>query len=64
MNKNKIKSMRVLKEIKQKDMANLLGISPQYLSRLESGRVDLKLSTLKQIAKALDVDLKDLLEEE
>lgn len=59
---NKLKSVRVLKGIKQKDMAVKLGVSPQYLSRLESGRIDLKLSTLKQIAKILEVSIGDLID--
>ncbi|WP_338659669.1 helix-turn-helix transcriptional regulator [Paraclostridium sordellii] len=61
---NKIKSIRVLKGIKQKEMAEILGITPQYLSRLEKKEADLKISTLKQIAKVLDVGIKDLLEED
>lgn len=59
---NKLKSVRVLKGIKQKDMAVKLGVSPQYLSRLESGRIDLKLSTLKQIAEILEVSIGDLID--
>lgn len=60
----KIKSIRVLKGIKQKDVASALGITSQYLSKIENKEVDLKVSMLKRIAKVLDVDLKELLEEE
>lgn len=59
---NKLKSIRVLKGVKQKEMALKLGISPQYLSRLESGRIDLKLSTLKQIALILGVSISELID--
>lgn len=62
MYKNNIKLKRVAKSIKQKDMAKTLGITQQYLSKLESGNVDLKMSTLKQIADILDVSVGDLIE--
>lgn len=62
MYKNNIKLKRVSKSIKQKDMAKTLGITQQYLSKLESGNVDLKMSTLKQIADILDVSVGDLIE--
>ncbi len=61
--KNKLKAERVLKGIKQVDMAQQLGFTPQYLSRIESGKVDIKLSTLKKIANILEVSISDLLEE-
>lgn len=61
--KNKLKAERVLKGIKQMDMAHKLGITPQYLSRIESGKVDIKLSTLKKIANILEVPVSDLIEE-
>lgn len=60
---HKLKSERVLKGIKQMDMAQKLGITPQYLSRIESGKVDIKLSTLKKIANILEVPVSDLIEE-
>lgn len=62
MYKNNIKLKRVAKSIKQKDMAKTLGITQQYLSKLESGNVDLKMSILKQIADVLDVSVGDLIE--
>lgn len=62
MYKNNIKLKRIAKRIKQKDMAKTLGITQQYLSKLESGNVDLKISTLKQIADVLDVSVGDLIE--
>ncbi|MEG2984107.1 MAG: helix-turn-helix transcriptional regulator [Peptostreptococcaceae bacterium] len=60
---HKLKAERVLKGIKQMDMAQKLGITPQYLSRIESGKVDIKLSTLKKIANILEVPVSDLIEE-
>lgn len=60
---NKLKSVRVLKGVKQMEMAQKLGITPQYLSRIESGKVDIKLSTLKKIADILEVSISELVEE-
>lgn len=61
MGTNKLKSIRVLRGIKLKDMASKLEITPQYLSRIESGRVDIKVSMLLKIANILDVDPNELL---
>lgn len=58
---NKLKSIRVLRGIKLKDMASKLEITPQYLSRIESGRVDIKVSMLLKIANILDVEPNELL---
>lgn len=62
MSENKLKSIRVLKGITQKQLASTLNITPQYLSRIEAGKVDIKVSMLKQIAKALEVSIFELLE--
>lgn len=59
---NKLKSVRVLKGIKQSDMAEMLGITQTYLSRLESGRVDIKLSMLLKRAYILGVSVGELIE--
>lgn len=58
---NKLKSIRVLRGIKLKDMASKLEITPQYLSRIESGRVDIKVSMLLKIADILNVNPNELL---
>ena len=63
MAENKLKSIRVLKGITQKGLAKTLNITPQYLSKIESGKIDIKLSMLKEIAKALDVSIFDLIED-
>lgn len=58
---NKLKSIRVLKGLKTKDMAFALGITPQYLSRIESGKVDIKVSMLLKIADILEINPSELL---
>ena len=59
---NKLKSVIALKGMKNKELAEKLGVSPQYLSRLLSGKIDLRLSTVKQIAEILEVSITDIVE--
>lgn len=61
MERNKLKSMRVLKGIMLKDMASKLEITPQYLSKIESGKVDIKVKMLLKMADILDVEASELL---
>lgn len=44
----------------QKDLGNLLGISPQMVAQYETGKRKPKLETSKKIAEALGVSLIDL----
>lgn len=56
----KIKNVRRRKRISQKILAKKLNISQNYLSELENGKYDIKLSVLCEIAKILDVLPEDL----
>ncbi|CEK34615.1 regulatory protein,anaerobic benzoate catabolism transcriptional regulator,Predicted transcriptional regulator,transcriptional regulator, y4mF family,Helix-turn-helix [[Clostridium] sordellii] len=58
-----IKKERVLRDIKQQDLALELEITPQYLRKIEKGEVDVKLSLIIKIAKALDITVNELIEE-
>ena len=58
-----IRKERVLKDIKQQDLAKQLKITPQYLRKIEKGEVDIKLSLLKNISKALDITINELIGE-
>ncbi len=55
-----IKSKRKALGISQKKLAELAGISNTYLSDIEVGRTDPSLKTMTKIAKALEIELKDL----
>lgn len=57
---SKLKSIRVLKCIKQNDFAKMLGITPQYLSKLESGKVDLKRSFMVKASTILSTPVQEL----
>ena len=57
-----IKFYRFKREISQEELAHQANISTTSISLIENGRVDIKLSNLFEISKALDVDIKDLLD--
>ena len=59
---NNIKKIRVLKGVKQYELANAAGISSPYLFDLENGNRGAKPETLERIATALGVTVNDLLD--
>lgn len=56
----KIKDIRIQKNITQTQLAKRVGFSRNYLSELEHGKYDIKLSLLIEIAEVLEVNLEDL----
>lgn len=46
------------KEITQKDLSNMTGISQGDISKIENGNANPSINTLKRLAKALGKDLK------
>ncbi len=61
-----LKIARIKKELTQKQLAEMLGMSPSTINRIEVGKQDirgLKLGTLEKIAKALDITISELIEE-
>lgn len=55
-----IRKARIDKGLMQKDLAIMLGIPQQYISRIEGDKADVRVSTLERIAKALCVKVSDL----
>ncbi len=55
-----IKEVRLEKKLSQRKLASLAGISNTYLSDIEVGRTNPSLKTLKKIAGALEIEIKDL----
>jgi transcriptional regulator with XRE-family HTH domain len=49
------------KKLRQEDVADLLGISQRAYCKIENDEVGVKIDRLEQIAKALSVDLTQLL---
>jgi len=52
---NAIKIVRTTKGLKQKDLAFSLGVSPNYVSLVESGKREPSLSYLRRLAEQLRV---------
>jgi transcriptional regulator with XRE-family HTH domain len=59
----RISDLRLRKGITQDDFANLSGLNRTHLYRIESGKQSATLKTLKAIADALDVKIRDLVKD-
>ena len=57
----KIKAIRGKKGVTQDQLAELAGLVRVHLYRIETGRQSMTLRTLKIIADALDVKMRDLI---
>ena len=57
----KIKAIRGKKGVTQDQLAELAGLNRVHLYRIETGRQSMTLRTLKIIADALDVKMRDLI---
>ena len=53
----RIRAIRALRGMQQKELADITGISTQTLSRLEQGKTDFQFSTIEKIEKALNCTL-------
>lgn len=51
--------LRVEREIKQKDMAKVLGVSTSYLSSIEVGRRPIRQETVKKIISKYNLDVNE-----
>jgi len=58
---NRIKEQRMMKKISQEKLAELVDVTPSYISNIESGNRIGSLSTMMEIAKVLDSSLDYLL---
>ena len=52
-----LKTARKNKGISQRDLAKLVDVPQSHISKIENGAVDLRLSSLVEIARALDLEL-------
>ena len=57
----RLKRLRKRRRLTQAELAKRARLSPGYIARLETGRDDPTLTTLKALAKALRVSVGDLL---
>lgn len=52
-----LRQARLEKGLSQRDLAKRAGVAQSYISRIEKGTVDLQLSSLLDLARALDLEL-------
>ncbi len=55
-----LRNVRIMKSITQEKLAFSIGIEISQISRIERGILNTSISTIKAIADALDIPLKDL----
>lgn len=60
----RLKALRQARGLTQKRLADKLGMSYTYLCNLENGKVNVSLTTLRRLAKALKVRVADLVADE
>jgi transcriptional regulator with XRE-family HTH domain len=53
-----LKSAREAKALSQRDLSARAGVPQSHISKIESGKVDLQLSSLIQLARLLDLEVK------
>jgi len=56
-----VKIERIKKNLSQDDFAEILGVSPNYITRIETGRQNMSLAKIAELATALNVEMEDLL---
>ncbi len=59
----RIQTTRMENKISQKEMADFLGISMNYISRLENGKTKIELKTFIKICDFLNISIYDVLNE-
>ncbi len=58
----RIKELRRIKSLSQEQLAELVNLAPKFISRIEVGRSSPSLETIENIARALQVEIRDLFE--
>ena len=53
---NKLKNLRIRRALTQRELAERAGISTNALNRLELDKAEPHMSTLRKLARALDID--------
>lgn len=53
-----LRTTRVTRGLTQRELGERIGSPQSYVARLEAGKIDPKLSSLVEVARALDLDLK------
>ena len=59
----RIQATRIENKISQKEMADFLGISLNYISKIENGKTNIDLKTFMKICDFLNISIYDVLNE-
>ena len=59
----RLKDLRIRRALTQQELADRAGVSSNALNRIELNKAEPHMSTLRKLAKALDVDPTELLGE-
>ena len=54
--RKELRSHRIIKNLSQKELANLVHIAPSYYSLIESGKADPSNQILKDICRVLEIE--------
>lgn len=57
-----LKLARIRKKLTQKELAELIGVSPSTINRIETGKQILKIDMLNKLADVLEIPVNELLE--
>jgi transcriptional regulator with XRE-family HTH domain len=60
---DRLKTLRIRRALTQQELADRAGVSSNALNRIELNKAEPHMSTLRKLAKALDVDPSELLGE-
>lgn len=56
-----VKFCRMKKGLTQEQLANLMNIHLTYLAKIETGKINMSLAKVLELAKALEIDINKLL---
>jgi transcriptional regulator with XRE-family HTH domain len=59
INGRKLKELRLSKKLSQEELADLLGVDRQYVSKYEKGKVNMTCDYIDRILRALNTKPKD-----
>lgn len=57
----RVRDLRIKRDLTQEQLADLAGVSPNFLNRIENGRETPSFETIESVSKALRVSLTSLL---
>ena len=58
---DRLKNLRIRRALTQQELADRAGVSSNAINRIELNKAEPHMSTLRKVAKALDVDPTELL---